>query len=226
MRTVDPRSAYALIPLVLHGDVLDPWCWIAERRIAAAAEPWLGRFAPLVHAPLPRRNWEARAPTATERRKRARELGRAGREADAPPFTEELWSGPGPAPASSAPALLALAAARLQGVAAESALRSALREAALVSGIDVTRGDVIVEVAARAGLDLSRFLPAFQAPFTERAVREQIREALERGVVSGPALVIAGEWLVSGLRSLRHYRLILKRYAAKRAGAHVEHVMH
>jgi predicted DsbA family dithiol-disulfide isomerase len=222
---VAPRFAHAPIPLVLHGDVLDPWCWIAVRRIAVAAEPWLGRFAPLIHAPLPRR-WEARAPTAAERSKRARELGRARKEADAPPFTPELWTGPGTAPASSAPALVALAAARLQGDAAEAALRSALREAALVSGIDVTRSDIIVEVAARVGLDLSRFVPAFQAPGTERAVREQIRSALERNVVSSPALVIADEWLVSGLRSLRHYRLILKRYAVKRAGAHAEHVMH
>jgi predicted DsbA family dithiol-disulfide isomerase len=225
MRAVAPRFTCASIPLVLHGDVLDPWCWIAERRIAAAAEPWLGRFAPLVHVPLPRR-WEPRAPSATERSRRARELARARKEADAPPFTPELWAGPGPASASSAPALVALAAARLQGDAAESALRAALREAALVSGIDVTRSDVIVEVAARAGLELSRFLPAFEAPATERIVREQVRDALERGVVSGPALVIAEEWLVSGLRSLRDYRLILKRYAVKRAGAHAEHVMH
>ncbi len=38
--------------------------------------------------------------------------------------------------------------------------------------------------------------------------------------------MVTTESLVSGLRSLRHYRLILKRYAVKRAGAYAEHVMH
>ncbi len=224
-RTVDLRLAYAPITLVLHGDLLDPWDWIAERRIGAAAEALLGRFAPLVHAPLPRR-WEARAPSAAERRRRAGELRRAAKEVDAPRFTAELWSGPGPASSSSALPLIALAAARLQGSLAAAALRAALREAALVFGIDVTRGDVIVEVAARAGLDLSRFIPALQAPATERSVRKEIREAHERGVTAGPGLVIADEWLVSRVRPLRDYRVILKRYLATRAGASVEHTVH
>jgi predicted DsbA family dithiol-disulfide isomerase len=210
---------------VLHGDVLDPWCWLAERRLVIAAEELHGRFRALEHAPLPRR-WERRAPTAAERRYRARELRRAAREPDAPPFSAELWTGDAAGPHSSAPALVAIAAARLQGRPAEQALREALREAALVSGIDVSRTDVIMEVAARAGLDLARFVPAFEAPGTERALLADVEAAQELGVRSGPALVIDDDWLVTGLRPLRDYRVLLKRYLSLRAGSPVAHTLH
>jgi predicted DsbA family dithiol-disulfide isomerase len=213
-----------LVPLVLHGDLLDPWCWLAEKRIAIAAEELHGRFAPLEQSPWPRR-WEPRAPTAAERRQRVRELARAAREPDAPPFSPELWEGDG-GPRTSAPPLVAVAAARMQGVVAAANMREALRTAALVCGIDVTRSDIIIEIASRAGLDLARFVPAFQAPGTERALRAQIEEACDRGVEIGPALVIGEEWLLSGLRSLREYRTVLKQYLAKRGGTTVEHTVH
>ncbi len=224
-RSVAPRPVSAPIPLVLHGDVLDPWCWIAEQRIATAADELHGRFQPLAHAPMPRR-WEPRAPTPAERRTRIRELKRAALEPGAPAFTAELWSGPGTGPQSSAPALVAVAAACMQGLQAEQAMRHALREAALVVGVDVSRTDVIVEVAARAGLDLARFIPAFEASGTARAVREDVDEARDLGVRFSPSLVINEDWLVTGLRSLRDYRTLLRRYLADRAGSPVEHTMH
>jgi predicted DsbA family dithiol-disulfide isomerase len=221
---VAPHPASDGVSLVLHGDVLDPWCWIAEKRIVAASEELHGRFAPLRHAPLPRR-WHPRAPTAAERRYRVRELKRAAREPDAPPFSPELWEATG-GPQSSAPPLIALAAARLQGRNAEVALREALRTAALVAGIDVSRSDVIVEVAARAGLDLARFVPAFQAPGTERTLLAELCEARELGVERGPALVVNEDWLVTGSRSLRDYRVLLKRYLTDRVGSAIEHTVH
>jgi predicted DsbA family dithiol-disulfide isomerase len=210
---------------VLHGDILDPWCWVAEKRVVLAADGFHGRFLPLETAPLPRR-WEALAPTAAERRAWATELRRASREPDAPPFSTELWNGSGGGPLSSAPALIAVAAARLQGEAAAATLRGALREAALVAGLDVSRPDVIVELAARAGVDLARFVPAFEAPATEDALLDDIRASHDLGVTEGPALVINDDWLVTGMRSLRDYRVLFKRYLAMRAGTPVAHTVH
>jgi predicted DsbA family dithiol-disulfide isomerase len=218
------RSSCGPIQLLLHGDLLDPWCWIAEQRICVAAEELHGSFMPLEHAPFPRR-WEPRAPSAAERRLRTHELQRAAKELDAPPFSTELWTGAG-GPHSSAPPHIAVAAARLQGPSAAAALREALRRAALISGVDVTRTDAILEIAARVGLDLGRFVPAFQALGTERALRAEVEEAWELGVGRVPSLVINEEWLVSGARSLRDYRLLLKRYLSSRTGAPVEHTVH
>ncbi len=225
MPPVSPRPFSSPVPLVLHGDILDPWCWIAEKRIARIADELHGRFLPLEHAPLPYR-WEPRAPSARERRRRVREIRRAAREPDAPPFSPEVWSESAAGPQTSAPPLVAVAAARFQGLAAENRLRSALREAALVSGLDISRRDVILEVAARAGLDLARFIPAIDATGTERALLEDVAAARDLGVEESPSLVINEDWLVPGLRSLRDYRVILKRYLAMRAGAAVAHTVH
>ncbi|HYS82582.1 MAG TPA: DsbA family protein [Anaeromyxobacteraceae bacterium] len=222
--TLSLRPVPGPIQLVLHGDLLDPWCWLAEQRICVAAEELHGLFMPVEHAPLPRR-WEPRAPSAAERRNRARELRRAAREPDAPPFSTELWAG-ADGPLSTVPPHLAVAAARMQGPAAAAALREALRRAALVSGVDVTRSDVILELASRVGLDLARFVPAFQATGTERALRADVEAACELGVRCCPSLIIEDEWLVSGARSLRDYRLLLKRYLAKSVGTPVEYIVH
>jgi predicted DsbA family dithiol-disulfide isomerase len=190
-----------------------------------AADALHGRFLAIEHAPFPRR-WEPRAPTARERRNRVRELKRAAREHDAPPFSHEVWSGNTTGPQTSAPPLVAIAAAQFQGLPAAHKLRAALREAALVSGLDISRRDVILEVVARAGLDLSRFIPAFEATGTERALLEDIAEARELGVEESPSLVINDDWLVPGVRSLKDYRLIFKRYLAMRAGTMVAHTVH
>ncbi|HTP24150.1 MAG TPA: DsbA family protein [Anaeromyxobacteraceae bacterium] len=219
------RPASDPIRLQLHGDVLDPWSWIAEKRIATAADTFHGRFAPLEHVPLCW-NWEARAPTAAECRRRARELVRAAREVDAPPFSGELWKSGGSAPQSSKPAVIAIAAAQVSSKEEATTLRKALREAALVSGLDVSRKDVILEVAERAGLNLSRFAPAVEAPATERAVLDAMREGVDLGLKTGPALVIEEDWLVAGLRSLREYRSLLKRYLVTHVGALAGHTIH
>lgn len=218
------RPTSSPLALRLHGDLLDPWCWLAERRITVAAEGLPGRFSQLEHAPLPLR-WESRVPSAVERRRRAAELRRAAREPDAPRFTPELWT-VGPGPHGSAPALVAVAAAALQGPAAASTLRAALRDAALVCGLDVSRRDIQVELAARAGLDLGRFLAALDSPATERALWGEIEAAREAGIETGPALVIADDWLVPRLRSLRDYRLVLRRYLVERAGTPTAHGVH
>jgi predicted DsbA family dithiol-disulfide isomerase len=221
---LSPRDRGGLVELVLHGDLLDPWCWIAERRIAAAAAECPGLFMPVAHAALPRR-WDACAPSRVERRSLARELKRAAREPGAPPFSTELWAGVH-GPFTSAPPHVAVAAARLQGPAQAEALFEALRAAALLSGIDVTRADVIVEIAARTGLDLARFVPALHAPATERALRAEVEDAFELGVHCGPSLVIGEAWLVSGLRPVREYRTLLKRYVSRGAHATAEHTVH
>lgn len=225
MRPVAPtRREETLVSLVLHDDLIDPWSWLVERRIAAAADAFPGRFR-LEYAPFPRR-WDARIPSARERKARARAVERAAREPDAPPLSAEVWSSASP-PASGAPALVALAAARLQGVAREASLRHALREAALVRGLDVSRSDVLVEVASRdAALDLGRFVSALRASVTERQVRAAFDAALERGVGVAPSLVVGEEWLVAGLRPAAEYHEILRRYLTYCADVPAERVLH
>jgi predicted DsbA family dithiol-disulfide isomerase len=212
------------VSLVLYEDPLSPWCLVAERRIRAALDDAPGAFAPLRLEPFPLRA-EARAVTATERRELARSSRKAAREPEAAGTTPDLWLSDDP-PQTTLPALAAIEAARLQGVARESAFRSALRDAALVRGINATRRDVLYELAGAAGLDVARFATALAAPATERRVLESYDEALGKGIEAAPALVVGDEWLVAGPRSTEDYRAVLRRYAAARLGLPGLRVVH
>ncbi len=212
-RAAAARNAPQSLSLVVHGDLLDPLCWLAERRVATAAEELCGWYGPLAWSSLPRSLDDA-CPTPSERRRHIRELRRAASEPDAPPLSPEPWNDAGRG--CSTAAMVAVVAASFQGRAHAATLRGAVREAGLSAGLDVSRRDVLVELAARAGLDLARFLPALDSPASERLLRAEVAAAAELGVTRGPALVIAGEWLVAGLRALEDYRLLLRRYLETR----------
>jgi predicted DsbA family dithiol-disulfide isomerase len=212
------------IPLVLYEDPLSPWCFVAEKRIAAALADLDAAYAPLRHEPFPLRV-EPRAMSRAERERLARAARKAAKEPEARGIIPDLWLSTDP-PLSSIPPLAALAAARLQGDAREEALRTLLRQAALFRGVNVSRTDVLYELAERAGLDVSRFACALATPWTERRVRARYEEAVDRGVEVAPALVLGEEWLIAGPRSADEYREILERYAQVRHGLPLSRVLH
>jgi predicted DsbA family dithiol-disulfide isomerase len=212
------------VSLVLYDDPLSPWCLVAERRVRAALDELQAPFAPLRLEPFPLRA-ERHALTPSERRAFVRAAKKAAREPEAAGVTPDLWLTRDP-PHSTLPALAAVIAARLQGAAREIALRDALRDAALIRGLDPTRRDVLLELAAAAGLDVGRFEAALSAPSTERRVLDSFDEALGKGVEAAPALVIGDEWLVAGPRSAEEYRRVLRRYAATRLGILNVRVVH
>ncbi len=223
--TVPPRIPPAeLVSLVLYEDPLWPWCLVAERRIRAVLEQLDGTFGPLRLEPFPLRP-EARAPTRNERRELARAARSAAKEPEASGTSPALWLSRDP-PFTTIPVLTALAAARQQGLAREDALRDAIREAGLVRGINVTRRDVLYELAETAGLDVGRFAGAFAAPATERRVLEVFEDAVDRGIEGAPALVIGDEWLLLGPRTTAEYQAVLKRYATSRLGLPPRRTVH
>jgi predicted DsbA family dithiol-disulfide isomerase len=188
--------------LLVYGDVLCPWSWLADLRLAALVRE-LGHVVHLVHRPYPLRLLES-LPRPREIDRAVRGIARARREPEAPPLRSELWTSGDP-PRSSVEPLAALEAARLQGEPARAQLHQALRRAALVDGVNVTRPDVVFELAARVGLQMNRFAAAFGSPQTRRLIREEHRLARGRGVLRVPAVVIAGRWMISGLRELAEY---------------------
>jgi predicted DsbA family dithiol-disulfide isomerase len=212
------------VSLILYEDPLSPWCLVAERRIAAAADEFPGAFRPLRLEPFPTRV-TPRALSKGDRCAFARAARRAAREPELRGSIPDLWLSPD-APLSSLPVLTALSAARLQGGAREAALRDAVREGALYRGLNVARTDVLLELAQLAGLDVNAFAAALAAPATELRVQETLRQALDRGVHEVPALVIGDEWLVVGARRIEVYRSVLRRYVAERLGMAALHTVH
>ncbi len=222
---MSPRIRHANpVSLVLYQDPLSPWCLVAEERITAATESFPGAFGPLRLEPFPTRV-TPRALSKAERCALARAARRAAREPELSGSIPDQWLSPD-APLSALPVLAAFAAARLQGQGRELALRKAVREAAHYRGLNVSRTDVLLELAELAGLDVGRFAAALAAPSTEVRVHETLRGALERGVREVPALVIGDEWLVVGARRTEVYRSVLRRYVSARVGLDAVQTVH
>jgi len=192
--------------VLVYQDVLCPWSWLAELRLSPLQRELADalRFVPRAY---PLRPMES-LPSEEEISRAARDLEAASKEREALPLRPDLWTSGDP-PRSSVEPLAALEAARLQGEPARLELQRRLRHAALEQGLNVTRPDIVFELAARAGLQMNRFTAAFGSSQTRRLIREEYRLARGRGVRRVPTLVIANRWMISGLRETTEYRELL-----------------
>jgi predicted DsbA family dithiol-disulfide isomerase len=193
------------LQITVYQDVLCSWCYLADLRFEVLRHELQG-VVQWRARPYPLRIVDA-LPTPKERNALLEEVQRARAEADpaARLLSTELWSSDD-APRSSVPALAALEAARLQGAAARTALYRTMQRAALEQGVNVTRTDVIFELASRVGLKMNAFAAAFGSAQTRELVMEEHRAAASRGVKGVPTIVIGGRWMVCGLREVSEYR--------------------
>ncbi len=193
------------LQITVYQDVLCAWCYLADLRLESLKQEF-GDILRWRVRPYPLRLHDKR-PTEKELRGLTEEVRRAQQEPEpaAKLLTTELWQG-GDAPRTSVPALAALEAARLQGPSARAYLARAMQRAALEQGVNVTRTDVIFELASRVGLDMGPFSAAYNSEDTRKLILEEHQLAASRGVRGVPTLVIAGRWMVCGLRDVSEYR--------------------
>lgn len=218
------------IEVVLYQDVLCAWCYLADARLEGLRKE-LGERVRWRVRPYALRIEDA-LPTEQERHEWLAEVARAREEPEplARLITGELWLSRD-APRSSLPALTALEAARLQGAQARQQLARSMQHMALEQGVNVTRTDVVFELAAHVGLDMNRFEAAWRSPQTHRLVMQEHRIAATRGVRGVPSLVIGGRWMVSGLRDVSEYRehildCLVKREQGRAGGGDSERQVH
>lgn len=212
------------IELVLHHDVLCPWSALAESRLRLLVEEFDGALR-LELSPFATRV-EERLPSAREALAAVRAIRKVAREPEGSGFKADLWRSGDP-PRSSLPPLVAMEAARiLGGEAGQDRMLAAMRRAAFRHGLNITRDDVLLELAERCGLDTARFATAFASQGTRRLVTSRIEQASFRGVASVPAVVIGGEWIVSGARSVDDYRDTLRRFGEQHAVHMPDRVVH
>jgi putative protein-disulfide isomerase len=208
--------------LQLFHDALCAWCAVAVDRVFALERDFGGLLTVSLR-PFPLRPEEQLLPRP-EAAKVARQLRRASREPEGEGMVADLWRGDD-RPLSSVPPLVALEAAQLQGRDAQRALLARIHEAGLKRGINVARRDVLVELAFTAGLDMRRFVAAFESPATARAVELSHREAVARGVRVIPAIAL-GDWLLTGARSLAEYRELVRGWVGRHDSASAARVLH
>lgn len=191
------------LTVYFYRDLLCTWCHVAEARLAAVRS----EFGDLIDwrvRPYALRIDEA-IPTDRELRLWMDGLKRARREPEGKALSAEIWMGGDPPRSSIAP-LAAVEAALLQGQDAADRMAQALSRAGLEQGLNITRSDVVLELATRLGLDMNRFTAAWQSPQTRRLILEEHRLASARGVTRVPTLVIGGRWMLSGLKRPSEYR--------------------
>jgi predicted DsbA family dithiol-disulfide isomerase len=193
------------LQITVYQDVLCAWCYLADLRLESLKQ----EFGDIVRwrvRPYPLRLHDKR-PTEKELRGLTEEVRRAQQEPEpvARLLTTELWQG-GDAPRTSVPALAALEAARLQGPTARAYLARAMQRAALEQGVNVTRTDVIFELASRVGLNMGPFSAAYHSEDTRKLILDEHQLAASRGVRGVPTIVIGGRWMVCGLRDAAEYR--------------------
>jgi predicted DsbA family dithiol-disulfide isomerase len=220
---VERRHLEAPLELVLYHDVLCAWCYVADARLEYLRDEY-GQLVRFRLRPYPLRP-DTQIPDKKQRGVLARQVRRVTREPEGALVKADLWTGRDP-PASSIPALAALEAALVQGPSAQRELLVAMRKAALHEGINVARRDVQVELAAQAGLDVSRFLDQLDDPRHAQEVTAAVEEADAIGIRGSPALVIGGEWLMQGCRELAEYRHVIDKYLHERVAQAPLRLMH
>ena len=211
------------LELTLYHDVLCSWCYLADARLDYLRD----EYGPMVRwrfRPYPLRP-ENQLPDKKQRAVLARHFRRVAREQEGRGVKADLWTGEDP-PSSSLPPLVALEAALSQGTEMQRALLKAMRRKAFVEGINVARRDVLVEVAAQEGLDVSRFLERLDDPRLVQEVNASVDEAEALGIKGVPALVIGGEWLMQGCRDLSEYRQVIDKYLRERVAAAPVRLVH
>jgi predicted DsbA family dithiol-disulfide isomerase len=194
------------LQISVYQDVLCPWSYLADLRVQQLHRE-LGDGVRFLTRPYPLRPMES-LPSAEEITSAVRDIEAARAEREGLPLRTELWTSGDP-PRSSLEPLAAVEAAKLQGEAARLTLLQSLRRAALEQGLNITRSDIVFELAARAGLQMNRFAAAFSSPQTRRLIREEHRLARARGVRRAPTLVVANRWMISGLREVQEYRELI-----------------
>ncbi|WP_257462104.1 DsbA family oxidoreductase [Archangium lipolyticum] len=193
------------LQITVYQDVLCAWCYLADLRLESLKQEF-GDILRWRVRPYPLRLHDKR-PTEKELRGLTEEVRRAQQEPEpvAKLLTTELWQG-GDAPRTSVPALAALEAARLQSPTARAYLARAMQRAALEQGVNVTRTDVIFELASRVGLNMGPFSAAYHSEDTRKLILDEHQLAASRGVRGVPTIVIGGRWMVCGLRDVSEYR--------------------
>ena len=211
------------VEVVFFHDVLCAWSYLADARLDVLRAE-LGEQVRWSYRGYPLRPDE-QALDKKERQLLARNVRRVAKEPEGRGVVADLWTGRD-APVTSLPPLVALEAARVQGEELHDGLLRALRRAAFLRGLNVTRRDVLLEVAGTVGLDETRFLRDLDDPRSFDRLQAGVDDAESMGIRGVPAVIIGDEWMMQGCREVQEYRSVIEKYLAERTPVAAMRVLH
>jgi predicted DsbA family dithiol-disulfide isomerase len=122
-----------------------------------------------------------------------------------------MWTRPD-FPQWSLPALEAAKCAELQGAEAFERMHFALFRAFFEEGINIGEPAEVIEVARRAGLDMTQFLNDYeQASQRDRVLEEHSRAVAQYGVRAIPTVIVGEAPPIVGAVPFQEYERLLTR---------------
>lgn len=97
-----------------------------------------------------------------------------------------------------------------QGTPGQAALKHALFSANFTDNADVSDRDVLVAAAAKAGLDAEEAREVLDAGRFADEVRQAEQVWISRGIDAVPAIIVNGQWLISGGQSPETFERALR----------------
>lgn len=200
----------------IFSDVACPWCWLGKRRLERAVAEYGGDVtlrwrafqvdpdAPSEPRPLLQVLSEPFGNEQLARRAMAEVAAAAADDGITFDFENALS-------ANTYEAHRLIWYAETQGV--QSAVVEALHRAYFVEGRDVGSEDVLVDVAAGAGLDPTEVRAYLDSPGGLAEVDEQLATARDLGVFSAPTFVFAKRYAVSGAQDSATMLTVLREVA-------------
>lgn len=125
----------------------------------------------------------------------------------------------GPADTNSRPALVGDKYAAAQGDEIGQAYHRAVLEAYWEHGRDISKPEVLEEIAESVGLEGGAFLAALTDPFYDAEVDADVEQARRYNMSGVPALVFGGRYLVMGAQPNEVFAQVIERVEAEAASA-------
>jgi predicted DsbA family dithiol-disulfide isomerase len=188
---------------VVYSDYLCPWCYSASTRLFALRDE-MGEQLQLEWRAYLLRPYPGPARDPERFREYTRSWQRVGSEPDAPTFHN--WQGEaGPPSHSIPPHQVARAAARF-GPEAFERVHSGLMRAYFEESRDITDRATLAEIWEEAGLPRAD-LGCADDPLILKAIQEEHREAVDRGITGVPTVRLDGDdAFVMGAQPTEVYR--------------------
>lgn len=193
-------------------DVLCPWCYVTAVRLEEVKRAARDALVVEWRSFLLRPRAEARP---LDRFRQYAQSWRRPAEAE-PRAGFRMWDGDAEPPSHSLPPAIAGKVAASFGGDAFDRFHLALMRAYFVENRTVSERAVALSVAAEAGLDAGEFaarLDMHAQEFADMAVAEH-KDALARGIAAVPAVVVAGEYVLTGAMSVEQYSKVVARFGS------------
>jgi predicted DsbA family dithiol-disulfide isomerase len=102
------------------------------------------------------------------------------------------------------------------GPATQAALKESLMQAYFVDGENIADYDVLVDRAARCGLDSDAAREVLETEDGIEALAVGLRRAAEHGITAVPTYVIDDQWSIPGAQDAAVFEQVFRRLAARR----------